>query len=128
MGSPHRRPPPRPPPTADNIPAEQRCGQTTAECAAACALCICCPLALVCCSLRFPFRAARRLRLAASSSFSCCVRSRSFSGFSSSFSDIDFEADRLPVCGVNPQTPVKKSRFSFPLWPWRCSRHSDAAQ
>ncbi|KAG1368129.1 hypothetical protein COCNU_14G005970 [Cocos nucifera] len=90
-------PPPLPPPRA----TRSRCAHTAAECAAsACVLCFCCPLSVLWCCVKLPlklaFRAARRL----SHSSACCCGGGGGPGHrlasSSSFSDIDFDADRSP--------------------------------
>ncbi|PKA64664.1 hypothetical protein AXF42_Ash007411 [Apostasia shenzhenica] len=132
MGSPRQPPPTRRQPPSANLPSHpsHRCLYAAADCAAgACALCLCCPLALLWCCVQFPFRAAgqaaRRIRASPSSSPCFCIRRRRrFSGFSSSsFSDIDFEADlgRPSPAGRNRSSPEKVSRVSVPLWRWRSS-------
>ncbi|KAI0531376.1 hypothetical protein KFK09_000930 [Dendrobium nobile] len=116
---PHRTPPVNLP----TDPPPRSCCHTAAECAAgACGICICCPIATLCCCVRLPFRVSHRVRKTAADA-SCCGGRRSLSGFSSSFSDIDFEADQAEDRGIPRRLPEKASRASIPLLPWRsCCR------
>ncbi|PKU83045.1 hypothetical protein MA16_Dca007716 [Dendrobium catenatum] len=102
---------------------QPHCGYTAFECATgACVLCFCCPFSIFYSCVMIPLhvagRVARRLR---ASPYSCFGSRRpvlyDFPS-SSSFSDIDLEAE------LECRRPADCARRKSSFWLWKCSRFS----